>query len=143
MSSVSYDTSTTRLHAKAWIFHRPSGYSTAYVGSSNLTHSAQIAGLEWNVRISGARNSDAIGKIDAVFSSYWASRDFVFFDREEFSRRTQTTQSDALLLSPLEVVLRPFQERLLEQLAASRAQGRHKNLLVAATGTGKTVIGCS
>jgi len=42
---VSYDTSSTRLHAKAWIFHRESGYSTAYIGSSNLTHSAQVAGL--------------------------------------------------------------------------------------------------
>jgi len=41
---VSYDTSTTRLHAKAWQFHRLSGFSTAYIGSSNLTHSAQITG---------------------------------------------------------------------------------------------------
>ena len=37
---VSYDTASTRLHAKAWLFHRKSGYSTAYIGSSNLTHSA-------------------------------------------------------------------------------------------------------
>ena len=68
---ISYDLSTTRLHAKAWIFHRRSGFSTAYVGSSNLTHSAQLAGLEWNVRASSARNPDVLAKFEAVFESYW------------------------------------------------------------------------
>ncbi len=74
---VSYDTATTRLHAKAWLFHRKSGYSTAYIGSSNLTHSAMVTGLEWNVRISGVRNPDVVAKMTAVFDSYWASGDFV------------------------------------------------------------------
>jgi HKD family nuclease len=67
---VSYDTSSTRLHAKAWVFHRESGYSTAYIGSSNLTHSAQVLGLEWNVRVSAVRNPDAVVKMAAVFASY-------------------------------------------------------------------------
>jgi HKD family nuclease len=62
---VSYDTSSTRLHAKAWVFHRESGYSTAYIGSSNLTHSAQVLGLEWNVRVSAVRNPDAVAKMAA------------------------------------------------------------------------------
>jgi len=72
---VSYDLSTTRLHAKAWVFHRRSGFSTAYVGSSNLTHSAQVTGIEWNVRASAARNPDLIAKFGAVFDSYWAGND--------------------------------------------------------------------
>ena len=78
---VSYDTSSTRLHAKAWIFHRESGYSTAYIGSSNLTHSAQVLGLEWNVRVSAVRNPDAVAKMAAVFTSYWESRDFAPYER--------------------------------------------------------------
>jgi HKD family nuclease len=68
---ISYDLSSTRLHAKAWVFHRDSGFSTAYVGSSNLTHSAQVTGLEWNVRASSARNPGVIDKFTAVFDSYW------------------------------------------------------------------------
>jgi superfamily II DNA or RNA helicase len=138
---VSYDTSLTRLHAKAWMFHRASGYSTAYIGSSNLTHSAQVTGLEWNVRLSEARNPDAVAKMDAVFESYWASRDFERYDAAEFRERTAIETPDTqLLLSPLEVVLRPFQEWLLDQIELARYNGHHRNLLVAATGTGKTVM---
>jgi len=137
---VSYDTTSTRLHAKAWLFHRASGYSTAYIGSSNLTHSAQVTGLEWNVRVSGVRNPDVVAKMAAVFEAYWQSGDFVSFDAEEFRARSHVERPLEMLLSPIEIVLRPFQERLLEEIDLSRARGHHRNLLVAATGTGKTVM---
>jgi superfamily II DNA or RNA helicase/HKD family nuclease len=138
---VSYDTASTRLHAKAWLFHRNSGYTTAYIGSSNLTHSAMVTGVEWNVRVSGVRNPDVIAKMGAVFESYWASGDFLPFDREQFQTRTQlTAPQPSLRLSPIEIVLLPFQERLLEHVELARTRGRHRNLIVAATGTGKTVI---
>jgi superfamily II DNA or RNA helicase len=140
---VSYDVTTTRLHAKAWLFHRRTAFTTAYVGSSNLTHSAQAAGMEWNVRVSGARNPDVIDKINAVFASYWESGDFVPYEAEKF--RSETARSrrsvDGIgVLSPVEVRLEPFQERLLELIAVSREAGYHRNLLVSATGTGKTVM---
>jgi superfamily II DNA or RNA helicase len=139
---VSYDTSTTRLHAKAWLFHRDSGFSTAYVGSSNLTRSAQVAGLEWNVRVSGARNRSVIEKVAAVFESYWQQPDFAPYERQRFLDATRISRDPAtqIVLSPIEITPYPFQERLLEQVALSRQQGHHRNLLVSATGTGKTVI---
>lgn len=139
---VSYDTSATRLHAKAWLFHRDSGFSTAYVGSSNLTHSAQVSGLEWNVRVSGARNRAIIDKIAAVFDSYWEQQDFERYERERFltAIRADRTSDSTFTLSPLEIRLDPFQERLLEQIELAREGGHHRNLLVSATGTGKTVM---
>ncbi|MDQ1306598.1 MAG: hypothetical protein QG671_2430, partial [Actinomycetota bacterium] len=140
---ISYDVSTTRLHAKAWVFHRRSGFSTAYVGSSNLTHSPQVTGLEWNVRASAARNPDIIDKFEAVFESYWQSKDFVPFDAGEFEEVTRRVGVDTgphVVLSPIEIRLEPFQERLLEKIELSRGRGHHRNLLVAATGTGKTVM---
>lgn len=138
---VSYDTSSTRLHAKAWLFHRDSGYSTAYVGSSNLTHSAQVTGLEWNVRVSGARNRAVIEKISAVFESYWQQADFEPYDRERFLATREPRQKGFdLTISPIEIRLEPFQERLLEEIELSRELGYHRNLLVSATGTGKTVM---
>lgn len=137
---VSYDTTGTRLHAKAWLFHRSSGLSTAYVGSSNLTHSAQVGGLEWNVRASGTRNPGLLEKIAAVFEVYWEGGDFVPFAASEFAERRATAPASRPLLSPVEIRLEPFQERLLEEIEVSRERGRHRNLLVSATGTGKTVM---
>ncbi|WP_225217917.1 DEAD/DEAH box helicase family protein [Luteimonas colneyensis] len=138
---VSYDTSSTRLHAKAWLFHRHTGFSTAYIGSSNLTYSAQVTGLEWNVRVSGARNLDVIDKFSAVFESYWQNDDFRDFDAEEFRDLTQTrAEGPRVYLSPVEIRPEPFQSRLLELIQLSRLQGHHRNLLVSATGTGKTVM---
>ena len=140
---VSYDLTGTRLHAKAWLFHRQSGFSTAYIGSSNLTHQAQQSGLEWNVRISGARNPTVVEKTIALFESYWVDADFREYAREEFENSlgaARPTGGPQIFLPPTEVVLKAFQERLLEQIAVAREQGHHRNLLVSATGTGKTVM---
>ncbi len=138
---VSYDQTTTRLHAKAWIFNRARGQSTAYVGSSNLTHSAMVPGLEWNVRLSSSRNPDVIAKMAAVFETYWSSGDFEPFETNEFRERTaQPENRSTSAIPPTDLTLRPFQERMLERIAVARAHGHHRNLLVAATGTGKTVM---
>ena len=83
---LSYDETSTRLHAKAWLFHRQSGCSTAYVGSSNLTHSAQVTGLEWNARFSALRNLSVIDKVASVFNAYWHSGDFLPYDRTTFEQ---------------------------------------------------------
>lgn len=139
---VSYDESSTRLHAKAWLFERLSGYSTAYVGSSNLTNMALNDGLEWNVRVSAARNADVIDKVKAVFESYWQNDEFRAYDSDEFTDHADRRRLVQLggFVSPLDITPRPFQSRLLELVQVSRERGHHRNLIVAATGTGKTVV---
>jgi len=140
---VSYDTTGTRLHAKAWIFHRRSGFSTGYVGSSNLSHSAQVSGLEWNLRVSAVRNRTVLDRMTALFETCWNSGDFLDFDPKVFQAEKQRLFRRNYLsavLPSFEIRLEPFQERLLEQINIERVQGRHRNLLVAATGTGKTVM---
>ncbi len=139
---VSYDTRATRLHAKAWLFERRSGFSTGYVGSSNLTHSAIHEGLEWNVRLSEISSPDLIERFRATFETYWADPHFEPYDAERFARAVrQERATDAITLTPFDVRPYPFQEAMLERLRVERERhGRWRNLLVAATGTGKTVV---
>jgi HKD family nuclease len=100
---VSYDTQATRLHAKAWCFHRRSGFSTVFIGSSNLTFSAQVTGKEWNVRAAEPRNADLIDAFDRVFATYWADPHFEPFDRETFARATRRERADDTILTPFAI----------------------------------------
>ena len=138
---VSYDTTSTRLHAKAWCFHRRSGFSTVYIGSSNLTFSAQVTGKEWNVRAAQPRNADLIEAFERVFATYWADRHFEDYQPERFAAATtQSGERDDTILTPFAIEPYPFQRQILERLELERDRGRHSNLVVAATGTGKTVV---
>jgi superfamily II DNA or RNA helicase/HKD family nuclease len=143
---VSFDEQATRLHAKAWVFHRDSGYSTAYVGSSNLSHAAQTDGLEWNVRATASDQPVLVAQMAETFEQYWA--DATAFERVVLDDATQARRLTRAL-SPRddrpsgflpELEPKDFQRPILEELADARRRGRHRNLLVAATGTGKTVM---
>jgi len=139
---VSYDTSTTRLHAKAWLFYRPSGLSTVYIGSSNLTHSAVVTGIEWNVRVSEVSNPDVVRSFESTFESYWQDSNFESYDQSKFNKAINESagRRDNIDITPFDIVPYPFQKAMLEQLQVERAYGSPHSLVVAATGTGKTVM---
>lgn len=150
---VNYETRSTRLHAKAWLFRRHSGYDTAYVGSSNLSKAALLDGLEWNVRLSSIATPDVLRKFDATFEAYWSDPSFETYDPAADGSRLEAALSIAggtssksaadrgITLSGLEVRPYPHQRDMLERLEVEReVHDRHRNLLVAATGTGKTVM---
>jgi superfamily II DNA or RNA helicase/HKD family nuclease len=145
---VSYDTRRTRLHAKAWLFHRGSGLTTAYVGSANLTSTALGAGQEWMVKLCAADLPHVIDKFGGTFETLWADPEFEPYSPADEAQRARlraalATEASTDAPDDLLVTLRPFpfQEEILDRLAAERAiHGRRRNLVVAATGTGKTVI---
>ncbi len=153
---VSYDTRRTRLHAKAWLFHRPglSGAapaSTAYIGSSNLSTAALHDGLEWNVRLSAHDNEGILAKFQAAFESYWEEGEFEPYRASELEQRrfdravreesAGDSAADATPLSFFDIRPYAYQQEILDKLSAERSlHGRWRNLVVAATGTGKTVV---
>ncbi|MDA8686132.1 DUF3427 domain-containing protein [Robiginitalea sp.] len=145
---ISYNTGNERLHAKAYLFKRNTGFDTAYIGSSNFSRSALTDGLEWNLKVTTKEVSHIIDKFQKTFDSYWQSNDFELFDDAiHKDKLIQTLQQGKS--SKFEGVNRaffdlkpfPFQLEILEQLEVERTvHGRNRNLVVAATGTGKTVI---
>ena len=148
---IQYDAQRTRLHAKAWLFRRRTGFDTAYVGSSNLSHAALVEGLEWNVRLSKIANPSLMNKFEATFDSYWSDSSFAAYDPDADRDRLDDALAEAagktehnrvtINLSGLEVRPFPYQQEMLEAIEAERVvHDRHRNLVVAATGTGKTVI---
>jgi superfamily II DNA or RNA helicase len=147
---VSYETSQTRLHAKAWLFERATGFHTAYVGSSNLTHSALLDGLEWNIRATQVDNPRIIERIATTFEQYWNEPEFEPYDPHLDGQRLQDaldaqsgSGAGTLPVAPriqIDVAPKPFQAEILEALSAERQRGHFRNLVVAPTGTGKTWV---
>lgn len=146
---ISYDVKETRLHAKAYLFYRNSGYSTAYVGSSNLSHAAIADGLEWNMKVTQQDMPGIMDKMWATFETYWHSEDFQPYEKDDLPKlqkeidRQRHADGKSAMTLPYAFTIRPypFQQVILDALEVERKERNHwKNLIVAATGTGKTAI---
>ncbi len=144
---VSYNTDNERLHAKAYLFYRNTGFHTGYIGSSNLSRSALTNGLEWNIKVTTQEVSHIIDKFQKTFDTYWQDKEFEHFDsvkdteklRSALKKERRGDSSAAVAYFDLKAF--PYQQEILEKLETERqVHDRFKNLLVAATGTGKTVI---
>ncbi|WJG09403.1 DEAD/DEAH box helicase [Aliiglaciecola sp. LCG003] len=145
---LSYNTERERLHAKSYLFLRNTGYHTGYIGSSNLSRSALTNGLEWNLKITSQEIPHIINKSLSTFETYWASNDFENFNGDAKSseklKKALSKQRGDYDASPthfFDISPFPHQSEILEQLAVERSvHQRFRNLVVAATGTGKTLI---
>ncbi|GEC79395.1 DEAD/DEAH box helicase [Flavobacterium aquatile] len=145
---VSYNTGNERLHAKAYLFQRNTGFHTGYIGSSNFSRSALTDGLEWNLKITTKEVSHIIDKFKKTFEAYWQNSEFELYDRNihsvklvEALKQGKLSKEYTFTTSFFDIKPFHYQNEILEKLEVERAvHNRYKNLLVAATGTGKTVI---
>jgi len=135
----------TALHAKAWLFHRDSGYSTATIGSSNLSPKALVDGIEWNVRLSTIDAPVVFDELVTTFGRLWDDQRFEEFDPgRDGERLTRALSLQRGVETPtsffVDINPYPHQQEALDALKYARLEGKQRNLIVAATGTGKTLI---
>jgi superfamily II DNA or RNA helicase len=146
---VSYNSQNVKLHAKAYLFLRNSGYHTGYIGSSNLSKSAMTTGREWNMKVTTQEVGHIIDKFVKTFETEWNDREFERYrpdsseDKSRFlkSINTESISTDSSSFTYFDIEPYPFQKEILERLDTERSvHHRFRNLIVAATGTGKTVV---
>jgi superfamily II DNA or RNA helicase/HKD family nuclease len=140
---VSYSWEEERLHAKTYLFLRNTGFNTAYIGSSNLSGAAITSGVEWNVKVTQMELPNIISSIHKKFDAYWRDDAFEAFDEAKFKKSLNHADDGAEIdFSSLDLMkAKDYQNEVLERLQVERDVHHHyRNLVVAATGTGKTVI---
>ncbi|MDA6070470.1 DUF3427 domain-containing protein [Flavobacterium sp. AC] len=145
---VSYNTGNERLHAKAYLFQRNTGFHTGYIGSSNFSRSALTDGLEWNLKVTTKEVGHIIDKFKKTFEAYWQNADFELYDESIHSEKLvdalkqgRFSKEYTFTTAYFDIKPFPYQKEILEKLEVERnVHNRYRNLLVAATGTGKTVI---
>ena len=152
---VCFNTSQTRLHAKAYIFKRASQFGSAYIGSANLSNAALTSGLEWTVKVAQQEIPHLWDRSLIEFEQCWNDESFELLTGtdEERKRVVEALKRSKVVYNmagaskgdaPHRVLMNfhphSYQSKMLSELAEERRQGQWRHLIASATGTGKTVV---
>ncbi len=138
------------FHPKAWRIADSSG-GIVVVGSSNLSRSALVSGVEWNLLGETSGSGDLNRELVAAFDDLWQQATPLSADVvERYAARAtaaaelrrvwdgEPTPAAAPAAPPVAFTPRPWQQEALASLAAIRRDGYSKALVAVATGLGKT-----
>ena len=120
------------------MIHRQTGFSVAYIGSSNISQAALTDGLEWNVKISEYEAPHLWAKVCATFETYWNDPEFVSYSAESreqlrIALREERHGDEERTAFFFDIKPYTYQEAILEKFQAERTiHNRYRNLLVAA-----------
>jgi len=127
------------FHPKSYIIHSPDG-TDVFVGSSNISHSALVKGVEWNYHLSSKDHQTDCDRFQDEFdhlfedSSKKITKEVLSEYRKSWTPIRRMQQPLASLSN--EIVLNGAQIMALHCLKQTREEGMKRGLVVAATGVG-------
>lgn len=130
------------FHPKSWRLEGPHT-ATAFVGSSNLSASALLQGIEWNLRLDQAQDPLAYEHLKTAFEILWATatpltQEWVAAYAEKAKTQTLPPGEDEPQSPDKPPAPRRLQQEALQALKDARAEDRQRAMTVLATGLGKT-----
>lgn len=137
------------FHAKGYIFKHDDSYSFI-IGSSNLTQNALSMNKEWNVKLSslekGSVMQNIIKEYDYTFENatvvneQWIETYDKLYKSIKHANQNAIESEENNMISLRHINPNKMQVDALRSIEALRNQGKHKALLISATGTGKTYL---
>lgn len=133
------------FHPKAYIFEYEECFKVI-IGSSNITQSALMSNIEWNVSFIAKNESEIIQKILEDFERIWNISSFatdeILSQYEKFllSLKSIERKNDLFVKELNEVKPNSMQVDALKSLKRLRLYGEKKAIVIAATGSGKTYM---
>ena len=135
------------FHTKGYIFKKEEIYRII-IGSSNMTSAALTVNKEWNTKLISTENGEVAEEIVEEFHNLWNSEyalpydDFyeVYKERYNIIKHQREIAKSEEIPSLEKYRLKPnsMQERFIANLRKILEQGEERELLISATGTGKT-----
>lgn len=139
------------FHAKGYVFEHEE-MSTIIIGSANLTQAALATTTEWNMKLSSLENGQILNILESRFNDVWSVAKPVAEIIDDYEKWFNHNKGLSRFLNPVrlnkkennldgEIEPNKMQRETLLQLENLRTISKQdKALVVAATGTGKTIL---
>jgi superfamily II DNA or RNA helicase len=133
------------FHTKAYVFDYENEIKL-YIGSSNITESALLKNVEWNVKIISKREHPFVEEVMTAFEALWERTQIIderfLSEYETFIESLREIQNAEERFVYRENTVQPnsMQVKAIANLNLLRQKGEDRALVIAATGTGKTYM---
>lgn len=148
-----FDNPKRSFHPKTYIFKTGENYQV-FIGSSNISYSALVSGVEWNYTFTGKKDDETIKQFLDEFDKLYENSSFELSlewlrNYEKKYVKTDLVKlvdsdngKDAIIEAPAETDVEPikFQIGALYELSKTREEGFNKAMVVVGTGLGKTYL---